>query len=132
MSAEAAGRIRAFVNRWTAPDWLGRNDLQRIDEHELTVADLRAVLDEREQLAARVAELEAERAALAGYRLAADTEPDDELTRIWPTVNHMPCGAGVFGYDSMDADEIDLATLLHVVAEHRCAAGETAKEDGRG
>lgn len=55
----AAGRVRAFVDRWTAPDWLGRNDLQRIDEHELTIADLRAVLDEREHLAARVAELEA-------------------------------------------------------------------------
>lgn len=77
-------------------------------------SDLRAVLDEREQLAARVAEM-------AKYRLAADTEPDDELTRIWPTVDHLPCGAGVFGYDPMDADELDLATLLRVVAEHRCA-----------
>lgn len=82
--------------------------------------------DERERLAERVAELEAERAALAAYRLAADTEPDDELTRVWPTLNHLPCGAGIFGYDPMDADELDLATLLRVVAEHRCATAPDA------
>ena len=46
----AAERVRAFIDRWTAPDWLGRNDLQRIDDHELTIADLRALLDERKQL----------------------------------------------------------------------------------
>ena len=54
-TTSAAERVRAFLDRWTAPGWLGRDNLLRIDEHELTIADLRAVLDERE------AKLEAER-----------------------------------------------------------------------
>lgn len=72
---------------------------------------------------------------LAGYKLAADCAGDDcggsDDTRAWPTVEHLPCGDPVFGWDPVDADDLDIATLLRIVAAHRCEQDASAvAEDG--
>ncbi len=102
----AAGRLRAFVDRWTAPDWLGRNDLQQIDDHQLTIADLRAVLDEREQLAARIAELEAERKQARVSAVLGGTD-DGRLRVVCPACD----------WDAV-YPSLDLLTATTIVREH--------------
>lgn len=62
---------------------------------------------------------------LAGYKLAADV---DFGHQPWPTVEHLPCGGSVWGQFMEDADDVDLATLLRVVAAHRCELTDVGSE----
>jgi len=115
-------RVTALADDNVAMDLAERNEELR-DQVATLKAGVQAQSEELAAYRARAAEAEQD---LRGYKIAADDEAD---MRAWPTVVHLPCGAPVFGQASEDADDIDGATLLRLLAAHRCVASGTAAEE---
>lgn len=62
----------------------------------------------------------------AEYRIQASGDIGIHAEDRWVAVLHEPCDEYVFGDEIEHDDEVDLATLLSLIAAHRCPAANNA------